>query len=102
MVKLCPIGFAQMTTTKIPKILILFALTLHFASPVMCQTAEEIVDRYIAAIGGRASLEQIQTLKIVRDYEHVEEGRVERGTYYFMRPNFYRYEAGDGLVPKPA
>ena len=62
------------------------------------QVADDIVNRYVEAIGGRDTLDSIETLRIVRDYEHIEQGRVERGTYYFKRPNLYRYEAGNGLV----
>ncbi len=83
---------------KIDKIMILAAFTLSFAVPLIAQTAEEIVNRYVAAIGGMVALEDIKTLKIVRDFEYVENNHKQRGTYYFKRPDFYRYEAGAGIV----
>lgn len=80
------------------KIMILAAFTLSFAVPLMAQTAEKIVNRYVAAIGGKVALENIRTMKIIRDFEYVEDNRIQRGTYYFKRPDFYRYEAGTGIV----
>ena len=64
---------------KIREMLVLTAFSLCIVSPVVCQTAEEIVDRYVEAIGGRDAIDAIQTMKIVRDFEHIEDGRIERG-----------------------
>lgn len=83
---------------KIREAILLTAISLCFVSSVKCQTAGEIVNCYIESIGGQNALDSIQTMKIVRDYTHVEEKLVERGTYYFKRPDFYRYENGNSLV----
>ena len=55
---------AEMAAKKIRKILTMSALVLHFALPALCQTAEEIVDRYVTAIGGRAALGRGVTVRL--------------------------------------
>ena len=80
------------------KFLRAFLVLIIFVASADAQTADEIVAKYVEAIGGQSALDSIQTLKVVRDFRHVEENRTERGTYYYMRPDFYRFEAGNGLT----
>lgn len=63
--------------------------------PTVAQTAEQIIDRYIAAIGGSAALASVETMRYVRTVFNTEGGvtaEQSRRTMYVMRPNYYRDE----------
>jgi hypothetical protein len=63
--------------------------------PAVAQTAEEVIDRHIAAIGGRAALASVETMRYVRTVFNTD-GDVttqqSRRTIYRKRPYFHRNE----------
>jgi hypothetical protein len=61
-----------------------------FGLPDRVQTAEEVIDRYVSAIGGQAALDSIETMKYTRELNHLEEGKISRRVYYQKRPYYYR------------
>ncbi len=65
------------------------------ARPALAQTAEQIIDRHIAAIGGRDAIAAVETLRYVRTVLNTEEGvttEQSRRTFYRKRPYLYRSE----------
>jgi hypothetical protein len=68
---------------------------VSIAEPTMGQTAAQIIDRYIAAIGGSEALASVQTMRYVRTVYNTE-GEVtaeqSRRTFHTMRPYFHRAE----------
>ena len=70
-----------------------FSLLACF-SPVTAegQTAREVVDRYVQAIGGYEALDRIQTIQYDRILTHIEEDRVIRTKVFHGRPHRYRIE----------
>jgi outer membrane lipoprotein-sorting protein len=72
-------------------LLVLAAVT----TPANAQTAGEIIDRYIDAIGGRQALVKIETMKYDRTVINTENeatSQQSRKTIYRKRPYFYRTE----------
>jgi hypothetical protein len=75
-------------------VILLLAVTV----PLKAQTAEEIIDRYIEAIGGRQAVASIETMKYVRTVLNTQDGTTiqqSRRTIYTKRPYFYRTEDAD-------
>jgi hypothetical protein len=72
------------------------ALTLlTIVSSARAQTAEQIIDRYIEAIGGRQAIAAIETMRYVRTVQNTEEGvttQQSQRTIYSKRSYFYRTE----------
>ena len=62
------------------------------------QTADEIIGRYIEAIGGRDAIDGIETLVYTRELNHLEENSISSTVHYHKRPFFYR--AGDPDAPR--
>jgi hypothetical protein len=65
------------------------------ARPVQAQTADQIVERYVAAIGGRDALAAVETMRYVRTVLNTQDGvtaQQSRKTFYTKRPYFYRTE----------
>jgi outer membrane lipoprotein-sorting protein len=64
-------------------------------TPATAQTAGEIIDRYIDAIGGRQALAKIETMKYDRTVLNTENeatSQQSRKTIYRKRPYFFRTE----------
>ncbi len=59
--------------TKLVTSLVVLAL-VSAARPVQAQTADQIVDRYVAAIGGRDALAAVQTMRYVRTVLNTQDG----------------------------
>ena len=72
------------------------AFVILAASPAAAQTADEVIDRYVAAIGGREALDAIQTIRTERVATHLEEGRIIERVLYRKRPHLYRAETKHG------
>jgi hypothetical protein len=63
------------------------------------QTAEGVIDRYVAAIGGYAAIDGIQTLRYDRILTHIDERRVIATRVYQKRLHRHRIEtASTGSV----
>jgi hypothetical protein len=65
------------------------------AGSCRAQTADRIIDRYIAAIGGREAVAAVTTMRYVRTVLNTENGTTteqSRRTIYRKRPYFYRNE----------
>ncbi len=71
-------------------LLILFIANFGYA-----QTAEQIIEKYVKALGGQRALDQIKTLKYTRKFQHTESGKINRTTCYYRKPHWLRWEAGD-------
>ncbi len=69
-----------------------FLLTCFSPIRAEGQTAKEVVDRYVRAIGGYEALDRIQTIQYDRILTHIEEGRVIGTRVYHARPHRYRIE----------
>jgi hypothetical protein len=64
-------------------------------TPANAQTAGEVIDRYIDAIGGRQALAKIETMKYDRTVLNTENeatSQQSRKTIYRKRPYFFRTE----------
>jgi outer membrane lipoprotein-sorting protein len=78
--------------------LLLCSALLAFAAvttPAKAQTAAEIIDRYIDAIGGRQAVAKIETMKYDRTVLNTDNEATtqqSRKTIYRKRPCFYRTE----------
>jgi hypothetical protein len=62
---------------------------------MLAQTAEQIIDRYVGAIGGRDALAAVETMRYVRTVLNTQNGvttEQSRKTLYTKRPYFYRTE----------
>jgi outer membrane lipoprotein-sorting protein len=61
----------------------------------VAQTADQVIDRYIAAIGGSAALASVETMRYVRTVFNTDgdvTAQQSRRTIYAKRPFFYRTE----------
>jgi hypothetical protein len=68
------------------------------AKAANAQTAGEIIDRYVEAIGGSEALASLNTMKYVRTVLNTQDGQTSqqsRTTIHSMRPYFYRTERAD-------
>lgn len=68
---------------------------LFGSQPAAPQSAAEVINRYVAAIGGEDALRAVTTMRYVRTVLDVENGdttRQSRTTFYSKRPYFYRTE----------
>ena len=66
--------------------------------PAGAQTAEDIIKRHVAALGGAEALEAIQTMKYVRIVQNTELGMTtlqSRTVFLTRRPLFYRSERSE-------
>lgn len=73
------------------------ALLALLASPsrLSAQSADEVINRYVAAIGGRDELTAIVTMRYVRTVLNTQEGvtaEQSRRVFYSRRPFYYRSE----------
>jgi hypothetical protein len=68
-------------------------VTVLLSANVCAQTLDEIVERHIAARGGRDKLSSVQTVKITRTVANGI-GTTLKVIVYKKRPNFVRVEAG--------
>lgn len=82
-------------TMRLSTTISVIASLVSIAEPTMGQTAAEVIDRYVAAIGGSEALASVQTMRYVRTVYNTE-GEVtaeqSRRTFYRMRPYFRRAE----------
>jgi len=65
------------------------------ATSASTQPAEEIIERYVEAIGGREAIKSLETLKYIRTVTNTQGGEIthrSHQTIYQMRPCFYRTE----------
>jgi len=56
------------------------------------QTARDVIDRYVQAIGGYEAVDAIQTIQYNRILTHIDERRVIRTRVYQQRPHRHRIE----------
>jgi hypothetical protein len=56
------------------------------AEPAQAPTADEVINRHIEAIGGRAAIDAIQTMRYERTYVHIEEERIYHRLVHKKRP----------------
>lgn len=59
------------------------------------QTAEDILNKYVVALGDKQVLDSIKTFKYTREFEHTDSGRTNRTTTFYKKPNLLRWESGD-------
>jgi outer membrane lipoprotein-sorting protein len=59
------------------------------------KTADDVINDYIKAIGGRDALDSIQTIYVQRELVHEETNRTSINTSYQKRPNMRRFGALD-------
>ena len=64
-------------------------------TPARAQTAEEVINRHIEAIGGKAAIDAIQTMRYERVYVHIEEERIYHRIVHKKRPGMSRNCAVD-------
>lgn len=79
----------SLTTTSI------IVALVSIAEPTTGQTAAQIIDRYIAAIGGSDALASVLTMQYIRTVYNTERdvtAEQSRRTFYKMRPYFHRAE----------
>lgn len=72
------------------RILCLFIIILC-ASCSSQKSADEVINDYIEAIGGKIALDKISTISIVRELNHTESNRVSMNYSYQKRPNMRRF-----------
>ena len=72
---------------NILELIILKLFVLLFSFPAQVSTAEEVIDRYLNAMGGQEAIDAIQTLTYTRELEHEEENRINRNVYCQKRPH---------------
>jgi hypothetical protein len=83
------------------ELIILKLFVVLFTLPAQVAKAEDVIDRYLNAIGGQETLDTIQTITYTRELEHKEENRTRRYVYYQKRPDFWRsrsVETGTGVI----
>lgn len=60
-------------------------------------TAQEVIDRYLEAMGGREAFDTIRTM-VKRSTHHSTGGKMGSQVRYFKKPLYYRWEQSDAPV----